>query len=250
MNIQTYDLQTSLDRLYKALSENSKVYYSRYGDAELNFMYGVRTKSLNHDGSLQLQKDLIDAFIIEDPNYIKAVMVNDQIFDGIRMKYPENSVANDIAVGFIEKFYADSREEVFYDSHSLLTYLAIAAQDVMVNFLDTFIRPKKKLFIGSVDKSLIEKLIGNIDYYINVPDFNAYYSMDVWWNDVLSIVDDVELVLPTAGPAGNVVCGRLWDLNKNVHCIELGSVVDAAVGLTSRSTWHRAEGKVNNVLLK
>ena len=113
-------------------------------------------------------------------------------------------------------------------------------------FLD--IRPKKKLFIGSVDKFQIEQLVGNIDYYVKIPERDAYYSIDEWWPEVLKYIDDVDVVLPTAGMAGRVINKRLWKLNKNVHSIELGSMVDAVVGLDTRSWIPKVGDKIQNLL--
>ena len=66
------------------------------------------------------------------------------------------------------------------------------------------------------------------------------YKIDEWWNEVLKYIDDVELVLPAAGMAGRVINKRLWDLNKDIHSIELGSVYDAVSGLHTRS-WMNGE---------
>jgi hypothetical protein len=57
-------------------------------------------------------------------------------------------------------------------------------------FLNKYIRPKKKMFVGSIEKKDIERLIGNVDYYVKIPDKNAYYSMDKWYSDVLEWLYD------------------------------------------------------------
>ena len=62
-----------------------------------------------------------------------------------------------------------------------------------------------------------------------------YKRQDEWWPKVLECIDDVDLVLPAAGMAGRVVQKRLWKLNKNVHSIELGSMVDTVDNLNTRS---------------
>ena len=246
MKIKMNDLQVTFNKLYNLLSTEKKVYYTRFGDGEFNFM-ADKGQCINHTESPELKKELIESFIIDDPKYIRGVMIKEPIFNGHQLKVRQNSEDELMAINFIESIL-DGKDEVVFDSHVLLTYLAMSKQSVMIDFLDRFIRPKKKIFIGSVDKDKIEKMVGKIDYYIEVPIYNAYYSMDEWWPKVLNHIDDVELVLPTAGPAGNVVCGRLWNLNKDVHCIELGSIVDAAVGLLSRSPYRNAGNKIKNIL--
>lgn len=256
MIIQMNDIQTTLDKLYKLLNEEKKVYYCRFGDGDFNIMSG-RGRCIEHAASPELQKELIESFMIDDSNYIKGVMIKEPIYDGYELKMRYNSEDEMAAIKFIESL--NKHKKVTYDSHVLLTYLAIEQQDIMMDFLDRFIRPKRKLFIGSVDKSEIEKLVGKIDYYVKIPVAEiseqtvfpgAYYSMDNWWPEVLTYIDDVDLVLPTAGMAGRVITKRLWMLDKQVHSIELGSMVDAVVGKMSRSTWKRNNNqeKIKNIL--
>jgi len=49
--------------------------------------------------------------------------------------------------------------------------------------------------------------------------------------------------------AGRVLCKRLWNLDKQVHCIELGSIVDAVVGKKSRSWIVRAGDFIKPLLI-
>ena len=258
MKIKMNDLQTTLEKLYNLLSTESKVYYCRFGDGDFSIMSG-EGRCIEHAASPELQKELIESFTINDPNYIKGVMVIEPTYNGVELQ-PANPINNQKTLDFIKSLYDnDNREELVLDSHVILTYLAICQQNIMIDFLDRFVRPKKKLFIGSVDKEQIEKLVGKIDYYIKIPVAEvseqrvfpgAYYFMDEWWPKVLDVVDDVELVLPTAGMAGRVITKRLWMLEKNIHSIELGSMVDAVVGKMSRSTWERNDNyiKIKNLL--
>jgi len=36
------------------------------------------------------------------------------------------------------------------------------------------------MFIGCVSKEDIEKCVGKVDYYVQVPETNAYHSIDEW----------------------------------------------------------------------
>ncbi|MHA1987697.1 MAG: hypothetical protein ACW98D_13765 [Promethearchaeota archaeon] len=254
MDIKVNSLQTTLEKLYELLSTETKVYYCRFGDGDFNIMSGIG-RCIEHAASPELQKELIESFMIDDPNYIKGVMVNEPTFNGVELQQV-NPTNNLRTINFIGSLY-DNRKELVLDSHVLLTWMAICKQEIMMDFLDRFIRPKKKLFIGSVDKNEIEKLVGKIDYYVEIPCAKveeqkvfpgAYYFIDEWWPKVLECIDDVELVLPTAGMAGRVITKRLWNLNKNIHSIELGSMVDAVVGKMSRSIWKRTGDKIYNLL--
>ena len=257
MKIKINSLQTTLNKLYNLLSTETKVYYCRFGDGDFNIMSGIG-RCIEHAASPELQKELIESFMIAAPNYIKGVMVNEPTFNGVKLQ-SVNPINNQKTLDFIESLYNNDKNNLVLDSHVLLTYLAVCDQETMSNFLDTFIRPKRKLFIGSVAKDKIEKLVGKIDYYVKIPCAKveeqkvfpgAYYFIDEWWPKVLECVDDVELVLPTAGMAGRVITKRLWMLDKNIHSIELGSMVDAVVGKLSRSIWKRGDNinKIHNLL--
>jgi hypothetical protein len=255
MNIESYDMQYTLEVLCNSLENKPKVYYPRFGDGDFNIMSN-NGRCIEHEYSEELQKELQTSFCIEEEGYLKGAMVNESTFNGLTLQ-PRNQNENNQILSFFEELYGDRKLTTY--SHVLLTYAAVCEQELMINFLDNFIRPKKKLFIGSVPKKDIEKLVGNVDYYVNIPVASveeqkvfkgAYYTMDKWWDDVMDCVDDVELVLPTAGMAGRVTCGRLWNLDKQVHCIELGSIVDAVIAKESRSWIVRAGvDKINNLLI-
>ena len=51
--------------------------------------------------------------------------------------------------------------------------------------------------------------------------------------------------------AGRVACKRIWNLDVDVHCIELGSVVDAVIDKESRGWIARADkNMIQNLLIK
>jgi len=239
MKITVNSLQDTFTKLYELLDTHKKVYYCRFGDGDINIMSG-NGRCIEHAASPELQKELVESFTIEDSNYLRGVMVKEPIFDGHQLRTRNNSPDEMIAI-------------------NLLTYIAVEQQELMVDFLDRFIRPKKKLFIGSVEKNAMERLVGKIDYYVKIPvaEVNeqtifpgAYYFIDEWWPKVLDVIDDVELVLPSAGMAGRVITKRLWNLDKDIHSIELGSMVDAVVGKMSRSIWakNNNDEKIRNLL--
>jgi len=255
MGIKTYDMQNTLEILCKLLEDRPKVYYPRFGDGDFNIMSG-EGRCIEHDYSKELQEELQSSFLIEEDGYLKGAMVNEPTFNGINLQ-PRNQKENEQILSFFKELYGGRNITTY--SHVLFTYAAVHEQELMIEFLENFIRPKKKLFIGSVPKDDIEKLVGKVDYYVNIPVASleeqkvfkgAYYTMDKWWEDVMDCVDDVDLVLPTAGMAGRVTCGRLWNLNKQVHCIELGSIVDAVISKESRSWIIRAGvDKIKKILI-
>ena len=242
----TIDMQKTLNILYQKLSTEPRVFYSRFGDGDFEIMKGNR--ELLHKWSPKLQKELQEAFEISDENYLKGVMVNEPTFNGLELEHHPPQKYNEVSA-FIHNNFSNAKDFIYY-SHVLFAYMSVKEQDIIVDFLDKFIRPKKKMFIGNIDKESIEKFVGKIDYYVKVPSKDAYYNIDNWWKKVLDDIDKVELVIPTAGMAGRVTQKRLWNLNKDIHSIELGSIVDAIVNSKTRGWIKRNKVDLTKLLIK
>lgn len=209
-------------------------------------MMGQRQKL--HDFSEDLQRELIDSFRIDDPGYTKGLAVNYPVEKGMVRGIFAPFRINDELEKFLVSSFELSGEKVF-ESAVFLHYLAVFSPNLAINFLNELIRPKKKLFIGSVPKMQIETLIGKVDYYIYTPPQNSYYSIDVWWPSVLACIDHVEMVIPATGMATRVINKRLWNLNINVQSFDIGSLVDTVALLPTRK-WIRLAGhRAKKVLL-
>jgi hypothetical protein len=245
--MRTKTTTETYNHLINLLDNNSKVYYGRFGDGDFYIMNGRREKM--HKWSPELQQELRDAFTIEDVCYIRGAMVNYPKEPGMAPGVFEPPPGN----AEIENWLLNNQKihpNTIFDSHIMFHYISVFKQDLMVNFLNKYIRPKKKMFIGCVEQEKIEQLVGKIDYYIQVPERDAYYSIGEWWPKVLENIDKVELCLPAAGMAGRVINKRLWKLNKNLHSIDLGSVIDAAVGSSTRTWIDKVGNSINNLLIK
>ena len=229
--MKTIDMQDTLNYLYEKLDSEGKVYYSRFGDGDFEIMKGKR--EMMHKYSPEWAEELREAFGILDDNYIRWTMFNEPTYNGRELVHQSPDNFKDL-FGFIQNNYKNFNDFTLY-SHVLLTYIFIHEQDIFLDFMNNFIRPKRKLFIGSIKKSSIQRLVGEVHYHVETPSRDAYYNIDEWWPKVLECIDDVDLVLPAAGMAGRVVQKRLWKLNKNVHSIELGSMGDTVDNLNTRS---------------
>jgi hypothetical protein len=239
--IETYNT------LCERLDNSKKVCYSRFGDGDIFIMSG--SGDSYHKWSPELQKELIDSIKIKNENYLVGIAVNypkeDGMYQGVFEPFNYNSKLENI---LIEKINFNKND--IFESAVVFHYLSVFKPNMVTYFLNKYIRPKKKMFVGSIEKKDIERLIGNVDYYVKIPDKNAYYSMDKWYSDVLENIDNCEVLIPAAGMATRVLNKRLWELNKNIHSIDLGSVVDAAANLNTR-TWIKKEGdKIKNILIK
>jgi hypothetical protein len=231
--MKTKDTISTYNHLCKLLDDNTRVYYSRFGDGDFYIMNGHREKM--HAWSPELAVELSDAFAIDDPLFLKGAMVNYPWEDGMSPGVFAPPSTNTQIESWLLNNQKVSPDAIF-ESHIMFHYISVFRQELMIDFLNKYIRPKKKMFIGSVDKTSIERLVGPIEYYVHVPFRDAYYTIDEWFPKVLEHIDDVELCLPAAGMAGRVVQKRLWTLDKQLHSIDIGSVIDAACNVSTR-TW-------------
>lgn len=235
--MKIHDTTESLRALTKALDTSPGVFYTRFGDGDIYMMTGRQGN--NHRWSPQLQRELRESLNIRDEFYMK----------GLSLEYPAEP-------GMVEGLFAPHRttpdlqrrinhvlntgETEFY-SPVLFHYLAVFKPDILRDFLDRYVRPFTKLFIGNCKKENMEKLFGKISHYVQVPRQNAYGSIREWWPKVEDCLDNVEVILPAAGYASRVIQKKLWNLGLPVHSIDFGSIVDAVDGQFTR-TWTKLKG--------
>ena len=249
--MRTEDTNTTYEHLCTMLDNNKRVYYSRFGDGDFFVMNGHREKMHRH--SNELERELTESLVIDNPLYIRGSVINYPHEAGMRNGVFAPYSTNQTMLGWLINNQKIPPSTVFYSS-IMFHYISVFKQEKMINFLDKYIRPRTKMFIGSVPKESIERLVGPIDFYVKVPAKDAYYSIDEWWPNVIENIDKVDLCLPTAGMAGRVIQKRLWNLGKDIHSIDLGSVVDAACNISTR-TWigvvakGEAGSKIENLLI-
>jgi hypothetical protein len=246
MGLSAKSTSESLKHLCSLLDFNKKVYFSRFGDGEIYTMLGK--DCLEHTASKTLSAELKLTIDIDDPLYLRAVGMNYPIeqgmIHGVFAPYMDNfQLEKDIAENFHVK------DGTVFESQILFHYLSIFKPQDMIWFLDKYVRPKKKMFVGGTPKDIAEKLYGKIDVYIQTPPKNAYYKMDEWFGEVIEKAKDVEVIIPSVGVTSNIINYRLWNAGVEAHVLDIGSIVDAVHGSGSRK-WIRLMGhRVNNVLL-
>jgi len=232
--------------LCNLLRTNKKVYYSRFGDGDLFIMMG--RNQANHDYSEELAAELRASLTVEHPQFLKGLPVNFPKERGMTKGLFEWFYFNDELAEFVIKKIPLTYPAVF-ESSWFPNYYSVFKPVDLSQFMDWFIRPRKKMFIGSVPPEDIQKLYGKIDCYVQLPRKNAYSTIDTWWPEILRNIDSVEVVLPAAGMATRVIAKRLWDLNKEVHCLDLGSIVDAVSSFAPSRKWIKLKGHVLNRIL-
>lgn len=245
--IQTRSVIETYKYLSDKLDNNSKLYYTRFGDGEILSMMGKEHR--NYKSSPELSKELIESFTINDPLYLKALSINYPIEKmmqaGVFVPYSFN---NELIDYLENNNYV--KNDGWHENPIMFHYLAAFKPKLIYDLFEKHIRSSKKVFIGCTPKKTAERLYGKIDFYVTIPPKHAYNSINEWWPKVMDCIDKVTLVIPSAGAATNVISKRLWKLNKNIHLLDIGSLIDAVEGNNTR-TWIRLVGhKTQKVLNK
>jgi hypothetical protein len=228
------------------LEKNKRISYIRFGDGDFRILMGK--SQANHKYSEELAKELEQSFTIEHPHYLRAIVVNSPVERGMTKGIFERFRDNEVMEHFITSKMNITLPALF-ENGFFPNYYSVFKPEEMNLFLDRFIRPRKKMYIGSVPEDEVQKLYGKIHIYVQTPRRNAYSEMNAWWPNVLKDIDSVELVLPAAGMASRVISKRIWELNKEVQVLDLGSIVDAVSSMTPSRKWIKLKGHVLNRIL-
>ena len=229
----------SINHLMNMLDEHTRVYYVRFGDGEIMIMNG-RSES-HHTQSTKLKKEVRASFKIKDHEYIKAAVLGYPEEPGMCDRMFIDGTANHTRCKMLTRWTQRFTDETYFYNPIVFHYLSIHNPSLLRDFIYYYIRPQTKMFIGGNSKAAMEKLYGKIDHYIETPKREAYYAIDEWWPEVERNVGKCQVVLPSAGVASEVVAKRLWNLNADIHCIDIGSINDIVEGNASRG-WIKRMG--------
>lgn len=238
MSITSKSIDDSFSHLCRLLDTNRKLYFGRYGDGEIYTMLGA--DCLEHTGSSELAADLRDAFFIDDPLYLRAVGVN----------YPvEKGMVHGLFAPYIDNFQLEKDllgtlqvpDGTVFENQILFHYLAVFRPAMMNDFLNRYIRGKKIMFIGGTPREAVEQIFGPVTFYVPVPPKNAYYSMEDWFAEAMAHAHEAEVIIPSAGVTSKIILGRLWNMGVQAHCLDIGSLIDAVHGKSSRK-WIKLMG--------
>lgn len=244
MSFKTDDSFTTLKRVQDILRTHKRAFYVRYGDADAYHMEMRKTR--NHPVPREkMANELKEGIAIYDTEYMIAVAANypnDKGMEkGLFATFGNNEWLAKVFQKYDPHFQKRINQENYYNPVAFL-YFSVFYPQVLNDFLDEFVRPKKKLFIGGTPTEPSERLYGPILHYVKTPSKDAYSAIEKTWEAIKPLLDDVELIIPSMGQASRAISKRLWYHGYDRHLLDLGSIVDAACNLQTR-TWIKMKGK-------
>ncbi len=236
--IEAKNTHETIENLSSLLREDDRCFFSRFGDGDVFIMDGK--DQANHHFSEALQREMIESFRIEHPAYMKALSINYPkekfMCRGCFAPYGYNDYLEKVVCTILKE-----KSAYQFENPVVFHYLSIFYPHLMNEFFDEFFRGKKIMFIGGLKVDAVEKVLGQNILHIKTPLRDAYSSIEQWWPEVINKIDDVDIVIPSAGMASRVINKRLWMLENDTRSIDIGSIFDAVAGLKSR-TWIQLAG--------
>jgi len=247
MKLQVNSTEKTFYNIIEKIKKKDRCIYSRFGDGDIYAMMGKSSSNMRH--SKELEYEMQEAFSIKHTDYLKGIAVDYKrepgMYDGVFAPHQTNHLMSD----WLNQHFKEHLNDL-YESAVTYHYFSIFRQQEMLLFLDNYIRSKKVMFVGSIPKKSIERLLGNIEFYIEVPPKNAYYNIKEWYPKLEKNINKTEICIPAAGLATRIVNKNLWKSDVEVVSLDLGSIVDAVDNRNTR-TWIRKEGnEISNLLIK
>jgi len=223
--------------------KKGSTYFTRYGDNDLMMITGRnssggqinRGKAYGGNKTVYSEKlsvELKTAFTIKDEGYLKGVSGLWQKEPGMR----NGCFAPFPYSGKLIDMIASVTSEQEFLSPVLFQYLFCFQSFIFEQFLE-YIKGDV-LFVGSVPKSHVEKILKTKVKYVTTPRTGAYKKIKTIWNGVEK--NSADIIIPACGQCSRVLAGRLWNSGYNGHVIDMGSIFD--VFLMPTRTWLKLEG--------
>ena len=218
-----------IDRI-KNYKPGEKLYYVRYGDADLIIMYPESKgqtvgRSNQFNVTKELQQELVNAWNIEDENYMVASILN--------LSSPFSTDAgpqmHDKVIELMNSGVLKDRRS-FY-SHPTFESNFIFKPEKFIEFCNV-ISDKKKVWVNQLWHENVETILGNIEHHIQTPSTNSYETIDEWYPELLKVVDDVDVIILASGFSSRVLASRLWNAGIEKIVLDIGSVVDMFIADT------------------
>jgi len=237
MSFEIVGTQETLNALEHQLDTQDRVMYMRFGDGEIFMATGGG--NCEHRFSEGQKKEMIEAINLSDTRIIKGVSGGYPLEDGMKDGL-FGKMAN--MPELVETFrkVLTTNETTFY-SPVMFHYLIVFQPERFERFVNQYIRGKRIMYIGSRSLQNMNLLFGNIKYHIQIPNKNAYDSIEKIWENVESKLNGIDVCILAAGSASNIIQKRIWSAGYKVHALDFGSICDV-LETDNTKTWLRMVG--------
>lgn len=223
--IKTLNNSDSFDIIVNKLKIGKPFSFVRFGDADYLMMFKENiNKIIGHNNKFLVTKELHDE-IIETHNIIDEDFLIGSVID--------TSIDNKLySYKHFFREYNITNLDINYNN--LLSAVTLT-ETFCFNFnkFTDFIREVKKykiMFVGNYFHTNLKYLYGNqITEFVETPTQNSFSKVDQIHSEILSKINDIDLIIFSTGQTSRIIIKRLWKNNINKIMLDVGSLSDFAV---------------------
>lgn len=237
-------VRETLDALEAGLRSDAPFYYTRYGDGDFEIMLG--RSEMQHSADPELARELTELFRMREPGHLLAVALHQNepgMVDGLFKAWTNPQYHEFVAAN------TPADAGPFYNAIAM--HYAAVYDPLRLRALLDLMRPRLKYFVGNAPIDKVQRLVGPITGYTRSTYTNAYREVDMLYNQLMLQIGGAEeqpLILMAAGMTSRVLTKRLMEDKIDAQVIDLGSLVDYAIGNPNR-TWIKMAGPNNLAIL-
>ena len=258
MSVQTLGSKQTFEKIHKKFQEGNRFHFTRFGDGDLYTIFDRNCHAPDSDESAlgtvsgkhnqfevteKFQQELIDAYNIDDKDYLVASILNQS---EIGINSQDNTRLVNLMQNKVEEGVILDRKEFLH--HFVFIYNFVNEIDYFKKVIDEHIKDKKTMYVGDEVSSNFEKVFGKTDYFVETSSTNSYATIDSWYPKIEKNIDDVDIIFLCSGFSSRILSKRIWNLGKNVVSLDLGSFI-SALKLDFNRMWFSGKEQqiINNI---
>jgi len=224
MKHNVLSVRESSEIILKKLKSKEVFTYVRFGDGDFIMMYNDSiNKTIGHSNQFKvthkLQQELIESYNIVDDNYLIGSTIND---------FSKHSTHSNIDVKKLS--HLTNKNEVLS---------CICLQETFLYDIDFFyeiiteLKKTSTMFVSNYSHDILNSFYGDIKYNIKIPKQNSYTNIDLWYNEIIKNIDDVDKIILSSGQSSRIIAKRLYENNYKKTIIDVGALSDMLIINTS-----------------
>ena len=236
-------IDDSFKEIDNRLSKSKRVVFSRFGDGDLLLLTRKTNSIIGKSNKTVITESLKDqmnfAIQIDDPSYLIALMWDYKDEDGMKEIDLQPFTSNKKLSDLFKSFHIKDKK---YLNAICFHYVSVYKAEYLKSFINKYIKNCRKCVISSRPKEILEKIFGDIHYFIEIPETNSYKDFNRIWDEVKQCSNDIDVVLPFCGFTTRALNMFIYK-DLTVDSIDIGSFIDPICGVINR-TWIKVAGDI------
>ena len=240
-HLKFHKSRETLSNITNLIERKQKGVYFRFGDGDVNLAVG-KADMLQKSNSL-LQQEMREAFCINGPGVMKALILNCEEFGGYEEGMLPGKFLSSDQLGFdilrnAKLLWGVEIADVY--SSTALHFTATDYPDEAIRFFRRLKQSNCTVFVGNenIPKHIRDVVLGPQCQFVPTPPCQSYEQIGRIEKEcllALSKTSNYQVAVIAMGCAGRVLQKRLWNKVDNVFLFDFGSLMDALCGWDTRA---------------